>query len=51
VFPEGDVTGRKMDVFTVIVNAIPKSPGIADPATATFQFAITALPNMRVTVP
>jgi hypothetical protein len=51
VFPEGDVTGRKMDVFTVIVNAIPKSPGIADPATATFQFAITALPNMRVTIP
>jgi hypothetical protein len=51
VFPEGDVTGRKMDVFTVVVNAIPKSQGIADPATGTFQFAITALPNMRVTIP
>lgn len=51
VFPEGDVAGRKMDVFTVIVNALPKSPGIADPATVTVQFAVTATPNMRVTVP
>jgi hypothetical protein len=51
VFPEGDVTGRKMDVFTVLVNALPKSPGIADPATVQVQFAVTATPNMRVTVP
>jgi hypothetical protein len=51
VLTEGDVTGRKMDVFTVIVNSIPKSQGIVDPATGTFQFAVVALPNMRVTVP
>src|SRR6266702_2726259 len=50
VFPEGDVSGRKMDVFQVIVNAVPKSPGIADPATTTFQFAVTAY-ALRVTVP
>ena len=50
VFPEGDVTGRKMNVFQTVVNALPLSPGIADPATTTFQFAITAY-AMRVTVP
>ena len=50
VLPEGDVSGRKMDVFQVIVNALPKSPGIADPATTTFQFAITAY-AMRVAIP
>ena len=50
VFPEGDVSGRKMDVFQVIVNAVPKGPGIADPATTTFQFAVTAY-ALRVTVP
>jgi hypothetical protein len=50
VFTEGNVTGRKMNVFQVIVNALPLSPGMTDPATTTFQFAITNY-AMRVTVP
>lgn len=50
VFKEGDVTARKMDVWQVIVNAQPASPGIADPATTTFQFAVTDY-RLRVAVP
>lgn len=50
VFPEGDVEGYKMNVFQVVVNAQPQSPGITDPATTEFQFAITAY-ELRVTVP
>jgi len=50
VMPEGDVPGRTMDVFQTIVNARPRSPGIVDPATATFQFAIVAY-QLTVTIP
>ena len=40
VFPEGDVTGYKMNVFSVAVNAAPLSPGQLDPGTSEFKFAI-----------
>ncbi len=50
VFPEGDVTGYKMNVFSVAVNAAPLSPGQLDPGTSEFKFAIFDA-RARVTVP
>jgi hypothetical protein len=50
VFPEGDTTGFKMNVFNVAVLAAPLSPGIADPATTEFKFAMLDY-RLRVTVP
>jgi hypothetical protein len=50
VFWEGDVAGRKMDVFQVTVNAQPHSGGVADPATTEFQFALLDY-RLRVTIP
>ena len=49
-FPQGDVTGYKMDVFSVAVNAAPESDGQLDPATTDFKFAIFDA-RARVTVP
>jgi len=49
VFPEGDTGGFKMDVFSVAVNAAPKSPGQLDPSTTEFKFAIfDARPRIAV---
>ncbi len=50
IFPEGDTTGFKMNVFSVAVNAAPLSPGQLDPATSEFKFAIFDA-RARVTVP
>ena len=50
VFPEGNTVGFKMDVFSVAVNAAPKSPGQLDPATSEFKFAIFD-GRARLTVP
>jgi len=50
VFPEGDVTAYKMNVFQVAVNAAPLSPGAVDPATTEFQFAMLDY-RLRVAVP
>jgi len=51
VFPEGDVTGQKMDVFPVKVTGVPKSRDVENPATMVFQFAITKIPAENVTIP
>jgi len=50
VFPEGDVSGYKMDVFSVQVLGAPRSDALGDPAVATFQFAVNDY-RLRVTVP
>lgn len=50
VLPEGDTTGFKMNAFQVVVNAVPLSPGIVDPATTEFQFALIAY-ALRIAVP
>ena len=49
-FPEGDTTGYKMNVFSVAIIGEPLSPGIVDPATTEFQFAMLDY-RLRVTVP
>jgi len=50
VFPEGDTTGYKMNVFNVAIIGAPLSPGILDPAITEFQFAMLDY-RLRVTVP
>lgn len=50
VLPEGDTSGFKMNAFQVVVNAVPLSPGIVDPATTEFQFAILAY-KLRIAIP
>jgi hypothetical protein len=50
IFPEGDTTGFKMNVFSVAIIGAPLSPGITDPATTEFQFAILDY-RLRLTVP
>jgi hypothetical protein len=51
ILPEGDVTGQKMDVFPVKVTGVPKSRDVENPATMTFQYAITKIPAENVTIP
>lgn len=48
---EGDVAGRKMDVFPVTVTSAPKMRNLKDPAQIQIQFAITSIPAENVTVP
>ena len=48
---EGDVTGRKMDVFKVTIASAPKQRSIDDPSQIQVQFAITAVPSENVTIP
>lgn len=50
-FSEGDVAGRKMDVFPIKVSAQPKKRDIEDVATIEIQFSITSVPAENVTVP
>jgi hypothetical protein len=50
VLPEGDTTGFKMNVFSVAIIGAPLSPGVLDPATTEFQFAILDY-RLRVAVP
>ncbi|MEU8906964.1 hypothetical protein [Streptomyces mirabilis] len=51
IFPEGDITGQKMDVFPVKVTGVPKSRDIENPANMVFQYAITKIPAENVTIP
>ncbi|MEH0552586.1 phage tail tube protein [Streptomyces sp. B21-101] len=50
-FPEGDVSGKTMDVFPVKVASAPKMTDVEDPAKIEVQFTITAEPAENVTVP
>lgn len=50
-FSEGDVAGRKMDVFPVKVSGQPKKRDIEDAATIEIQFTITSIPAENVTIP
>lgn len=51
IFPEGDITGQKMDVFPVKVTSVPKSRDVENPANMAFQYAITRIPAENVTIP
>lgn len=48
---EGDVAGRKMDVYPVTVTAQPKDASVTNAAQITVDFAVTAEPAENVTVP
>ena len=51
VFPEGDVAGKKMDVFPVTVAAQQKVYDIKSPAGIILQFGITGKVQENLTVP
>jgi hypothetical protein len=48
---EGDIAGRKMDAYPVTVSSVSKENAGANPATLTVTFAITAVPQVNLTVP
>ena len=50
-FPEGDVTGRKMDVFPVKVGSQAKPTVLGSPSDITFAFYVTKTPAENVAVP
>lgn len=50
-FPEGDVTGRKMDVFPVKALAQAKPTSLSNPSVIQLQFAVTKIPAENVAVP
>lgn len=50
-FPEGDVSGQKMDVFPVKVSAAAKDTATEDPGKIMFTFSITSQPVENVTIP
>ena len=50
-FPEGDVTGRKMDVFPAKVLQQAKPTNLTNPSLVQLVFAITKIPAENVTVP
>ena len=50
-FPEGDVSGHKMDVFPVKVGSVGKPTAMGSPSTVDFSFYVTAEPAEDVTVP
>src|SRR5215813_6677622 len=50
-FPEGDVTGRKMDVFQVKVLQQAKPTALTNPSLVQLGFAVTRIPAENVTVP
>jgi len=49
--PEGDVAGRKCDVFAVKVVAQAKPTNLTNPSVVQLQFAVSKNPNENVTVP
>lgn len=51
IFPEGDVTGQKMDIFPAKVTGQPKSRDVENPSTINIQFSITRIPAENVTIP
>ena len=50
-FPEGDVTGRKMDVFPVKVGSQAKPTNLGNPSVIQLAFYVTKVPAENVTVP
>jgi hypothetical protein len=50
-FPEGDVTGQKMDVFPVKVASAASDTSSEDPAKRMFAYSITSAPVENVTIP
>ena len=50
-FPEGDLTGRTMDVFKVTVLAQPKPTNMGNPSVIQLQFVVNKIPAENVTVP
>lgn len=48
---EGDVSGQKMDVFPVRVQAQAPDSATDNPGTCTFSFAATRLPAIGITIP
>ena len=50
-FPEGDVTGRKMDVFPAKVLQQSKPTNLTNPSIIQLIFAVTKIPAENVTVP
>lgn len=51
IFTEGDVAGRKMDVWPVTIGAQSKPHSLTDPARIVISFGITGTPQENVTVP
>jgi hypothetical protein len=49
--PEGDTTGRKMDVFPAKVLAQPKPTNMGNPSVIQLQFVVTRTPAENVTIP
>lgn len=50
-FDEGDVAGRKFDIYPITVGSIPKDRSIEDPAKIVVNVAVTRTPAENVTVP
>jgi hypothetical protein len=50
-FPEGDVTGRKMDVFPVKVGSQAKPTNLGNPSVIQLSFYVTKIPAENVAVP
>jgi len=50
-FPEGDVTGRKCDVFPVKALAQAKPTALTNPSVIQLQFAVTRIPAENLTIP
>lgn len=50
-FPEGDVTGRKMDVFPVKVGSQGKPTNFGNPSVIQLAFYVTKIPQENVAVP
>jgi hypothetical protein len=50
-FPEGDITGRKCDVFPVKVIAQPKPTNMGNPSVIQLQFVVTKVPAENASVP
>lgn len=50
-FPEGDTTGRKMDVFPATVLQQAKPTSLSNPSLVQLAFAVTRIPAENVTVP
>lgn len=51
IFPEGDTTGRRMDVFPVRVAGQPKQRDLDNPSQIQIQFSITSIPAENLAVP
>jgi hypothetical protein len=50
-FPEGDVTGRKMDTFPVKVLAQPKPTNMGNASVISFQYVVTKIPGENLVIP